>query len=1406
MATGHEQGGISSPLPPTDDEEVEDFNGRGTRTRGRGPRLPTVGVDEEEQFRMFQRFLDNQRRPRLRNEESDGETGQDGRGSSGPPPEWDGQGAFEDYLIRARLWIATTKTKAVARGPLLLKALKGPPFESFKYLAKDSAWLSSSTNAEDLLKKMDAPDQYGEDQEEHLLASLSRITFHLKRSKQETWREFFSRWEGALRKVKEHKVELPEPYLGFLLIHGLRLEDQEIRAMLTFTHGDIQPKSIKAWLRKHESKLTVNQLGAEGIKKSTNAVMYNEVDDDETPEPDEEIAEIENLLSELHDGDREGEPLADDEVLSEKEAAEILATLLEKKKKKTFYQSMKAKKQQELSRGYGNRPNGSIRFGRDPRRNGESGGGRGLTIQEIKLRTRCGICKKIGHWHRECPSKEENKTEKEAHHLMPDYNLETSSEVHFCGMLETEEGLVTDFDMETIKHNLKGLKLTEKDYQVYESEDEKYQARDKTYGSSSDFCRTLETDISRADQPALNFSHHQPTGGFEDRPDQTDREAYMSAVAELFFFENMMIQSCKKNSVKIHEDSCATLDTGCQRLAIGMETLKRMLPFIPETLHIHLVNSVNRFRSVHGTSTTHRLAVIPSSLGHKGSILRPAIFEDEHGKDAPFLLSLPLLLHGGSTIFLDSHSGLFLRLGDRGEKIACHLGPTGALRVPVCQFTSTKINCLIRDMAHLTRAEFDVLTTSLDTGANHASASVVSGRNHPSGAQSHRSTPSDDHGGCYEATSKSDYVQRQGCLAEAAPEALGIDHPSDAHCRTSSTTGRPIDGRGVTNQSEPMEPGVSGTIQKGAEFITSLQPNTQRDHIDHQGEHPQPGPSRTDLRFTRTGSADGTSSQMSLQSVLQDVHELHGGSQQREGLLALPQNTGSTTMPVFPLDRLPAHAGPECMALPRRRGRQASYAKGSGAEIDPEGMPTYQDLEEGDEPARREGDLPHLREGAQDCRQEGQEAVGSRESAGEPRSTIPERDGAVPTVPSLAEIPAKLHRQVKQSLRKAISFWKTIQELFSFHGVDDETTSRKLQSLHQEIVSDLKAHPRGSKRIQQVAEAMHLSIRSLRTVAEIYNPGCFSKFAKQHGLEPGIAFDLTLGHDLSCPKKRAHVIEYIKTVRPGLTLIAPPCHLYSQLQNLLKELREQDPEAMKRYISKRRKAQVLLNFAVEVAELCRELGLIFVLEHPWSAQSWQTKVLEKLIAHEDVFVSRADQCMFGLKNDIGDFHRKRTGFATNHLQIAQVLNQHCTGKHQHDHVIGGSKSRRAQVYPDQLLHAILHAYSKTIQHKINLLTSEEILNQDCRFDQWFTEHSVNNDAEPKTDLFAMEGAGADDSDYEPSLAPDHLLSDQQQGEPALQHDPEPGHDDEQRGGPDDEQGGGLLPRQRPLTLKARRDF
>lgn len=71
--------------------------------------------DELRSFRMFQKFMrqgGGSGPGRFGRTKPDSEDEGDGRsGAPGPPPSWDGTGVFEDYLIKAKLWIATTKAK-----------------------------------------------------------------------------------------------------------------------------------------------------------------------------------------------------------------------------------------------------------------------------------------------------------------------------------------------------------------------------------------------------------------------------------------------------------------------------------------------------------------------------------------------------------------------------------------------------------------------------------------------------------------------------------------------------------------------------------------------------------------------------------------------------------------------------------------------------------------------------------------------------------------------------------------------------------------------------------------------------------------------------------------------------------------------------------------------------------------------------------------------------------------------------------------------------------------------------------------------------------------------------------------------------------------------------------------------
>ncbi|CAE7037736.1 RE1 [Symbiodinium sp. CCMP2592] len=511
----------SNEVPPVPDEDDGDLDSR----PGEAGNRPAT-TDDRAEYEEFQRWLrlrdrrggwQDRRSPAGRRrdyDDDDDDGGSEFRTNAGPPPAWDGSECpFEDYLIRARIWISTTKAQARTRGPLLLKSLSSTPFQDFKHLAKDPAWLSNPDNAEVLLKKMDSPEFYGDDQDEHLLASLARVTYHLKRQRNETARQFLGRWEAAERKVQEHKVLLPSLYRGFLMINALGLSDPEIKTLLTFTHGSIEPKDIKTWLRKHETKLQAGQIGNDLGTKAKGVAGVHMMDQEEPgvateDYDDDEIGAMEAMLADLEEEEAAPE---DAGVFNEDEAAEILAIMI-KEKRKTYTQSAQIKKDKELGRGYrsgGGHPGARDRQG--PIRPGTYK----LSIAELKQRTKCKRCGKIGHWHRECPQPAPASGSKETHLL--EVEIDSYDDALFCHFLEVESAETPiegdqidpdhqhrsiepqgcgkgrdDFEMKLFRPEL--VYMPGRVYDVWFSEFDRYE---------DDACATIDTGCQRTQLPQL---------------------------------------------------------------------------------------------------------------------------------------------------------------------------------------------------------------------------------------------------------------------------------------------------------------------------------------------------------------------------------------------------------------------------------------------------------------------------------------------------------------------------------------------------------------------------------------------------------------------------------------------------------------------------------------------------------------------------------------------------------------------------------------------------------------------------------------------------------------------------------------------------------------------------------------
>jgi hypothetical protein len=148
-------------------------------------------------------------------------------------------------------------------------------------------------------------------------------------------------------------------------------------------------------------------------------------------------------------------------------------------------------------------------------------------------------------------------------------------------------------------------------------------------------------------------------------------------------------------------------------MAIGVETLRKLAQHLPCELPVRLQHQEHRFRSVHGRSVTKQVAMIPTGLGKKGSVLKPGVFENDESKHAPFLISLPFLMFCRAVMFLDPQQVLKIHFRRFNFSVSSHVGPTGALRIPLCHFSKTQLAHLseLHDQLMKSTNEFEVLKT-----------------------------------------------------------------------------------------------------------------------------------------------------------------------------------------------------------------------------------------------------------------------------------------------------------------------------------------------------------------------------------------------------------------------------------------------------------------------------------------------------------------------------------------------------------------------------------------------------------------------------------------------------------------------------------------------------------------------
>ena len=125
-----------------------------------------------------------------------------------------------------------------------------------------------------------------------------------------------------------------------------------------------------------------------------------------------------------------------------------------------------------------------------------------------------------------------------------------------------------------------------------------------------------------------------------------------------------------------------------------------------------------------------------------------------------------------------------------------------------------------------------------------------------------------------------------------------------------------------------------------------------------------------------------------------------------------------------------------------------------------------------------------------------------------------------------------------------------------------------------------------------------------------------------------------------------------------------------------------------------------MELACSLAEFQIEQGGRVVFEHPSAATSWTGPCLRKLLAIYGMRRVRHDQCQFGMTSVDGAGNvgpaREATGFMTNDEYIAEAVNRHCFGGHDHIQLLSG-RAKACEKYSPRLVAAILRALRQSVR-------------------------------------------------------------------------------------------------------------
>ena len=180
----------------------------------------------------------------------------------------------------------------------------------------------------------------------------------------------------------------------------------------------------------------------------------------------------------------------------------------------------------------------------------------------------------------------------------------------------------------------------------------------------------------------------------------------------------------------------------------------------------------------------------------------------------------------------------------------------------------------------------------------------------------------------------------------------------------------------------------------------------------------------------------------------------------------------------------------------------------------------------------------------------------------------------------------------------------------------------------------------------------------------------------------GTAWDFTRKSDRNAARDK------VRRNEPDFIIGSPPCTAFCAWNHHM-NFCKMDPEQVRFTLEEGR---VHLQFLASLYQLQIDAGRFFVHEHPATSVSRDERCIVKLLAHNDVHLTKSDQCQFGLSTPEPDGRPmpalKPTKFMTNSAPMAQVLSRTCKRDHTHQPLTGG-RCATAVFYPLPLVRILI---------------------------------------------------------------------------------------------------------------------